>query len=84
MLGAGHVRDDDVRVQLRVAGPRQPVPVRRRHEPIAAHSQCAVPTTPRVARFPPDVRERCLEGSLVRLEQRRRHVLVADREQHAH
>ena len=80
----GHVRCDNVRVQLRIAGSGQAVAVRRRDEPLAANPERAVAPPAREARLALDVSERLSDRALMRIRQRRGHGLVADREQHAH
>lgn len=53
-LRASQVRDDDMRVQLRVTGARHPVPIPRRDEPLATTNpsprSCCAPACPRRVR----------------------------------
>ena len=78
------VGDQDVRVQLRVAGPRRPMPERRRDQPTPGHGMNATGTTPRHRGMPLDVAERIRNGAIVRAPDRTTHPIVTNAEQHAH
>jgi hypothetical protein len=71
-VGPGQVRDDDVRVQLRIARPREPVTVRASDEPLATHSLRAAVTATGPARLPLEIRQRGGDRPLVRVNQRPR------------
>lgn len=96
ILALGHVRADDMRVQLGILGPRHPVPVGRRHEPagplrprLLQPSRITCPTLPtravmspaHPARLPLQIGQRHVDRLLVRGRERTRQVLIADGKQ---
>lgn len=72
------------RVQLRIARPRHPMPIGRCDETLAAQPLDSTVAAACEARLALEIRERRVDCPLVRLQQRRRHPLIADREQDAH
>jgi hypothetical protein len=61
---------DDVPMQLRIPGARETVPVRRRHEPLAAHPLHTAAAATGLTGFPPQVCHGRSDGAFVRLDQR--------------
>ena len=74
--GAGHVRDDHVRVEMRILRPARAVPERRRHEPLTVLADGAAVTAAHDARLPLEIGDRRLPGRLVRLAHLTPHPLV--------
>ncbi len=73
-----------VRVQLRIAGARGPMPERRRHEPVARDRVHPGRPAPRHRRCALHVAQRIQHRPVVRVAQHRAQRVVADAEQHAH
>ena len=83
-VGAEHdVGDEHVRVELRIAGPRRPMPERRRDQPAARNHVDAARPAARHAGRPLDVAERLGDRPIVRVTDRAAQLVVADPEQHA-
>ena len=84
VVGAGHVGDDHVRVQVRVLRPRGAMPERRRDEALAVLADRAAVAAADDARLALEIAERRLPGRLVRLADLAPHLLVVgQRVQHA-
>jgi hypothetical protein len=81
---AGHVRDQDVRVQLRVAGAGGAVPERRRDEPAARQPRDAVLAAADLAGLPLQISQRRRDGGVVRPTHLEHQLRPAEREQQRH
>jgi hypothetical protein len=77
------VRDDDVRVQERIARARGPVPERCGDEPPPRHTDRTARASPRHARFALEVRQRLDDCHLMCPDDLRDDAGLGDREQDA-
>jgi hypothetical protein len=68
----GQIRDDDVRVQLRITRPREAVTVRSSDKPLTAQPLNAAVSATGPARLPLQIRHRRGDRPLVRVNQRLR------------
>ena len=80
---AGHVRHEDVGVQLRVAGAAGAVPEARRDESVAEHRDRAALAAAAEGGVAFHVVQRGVDGGLMRLARGSRDVLVAEAEEQA-
>ena len=76
VVGAGEVRDDHVRVQVRVLRPARAVPERGRDEALAVLADRAAAAAADDAGLALEIAERRLPGRLVRLADLAAHPLV--------
>ena len=77
------IRDQDVRVQLRIAGPRRPMPERRRHEPGRLLDDRAAVPAPNRRRRPLEIPDRLAHRDVVSRPNAPAQLVVAEPEQHA-
>ena len=83
-VGAEHdVGDEHVRVELRIAGARRPMPERRGDQPAPRDHVHAAAAAARHPGRPLDVAERLGDRPIVRVPDRTAQLVVADPEQHA-
>ena len=80
----GHVRHQHMGVQLRIPRPRRPMPERRRDEPPARQPVPAVLTPADLPRLPLQIPHRLGHRRVMRTADKRRQLLVAQREQQRH
>jgi hypothetical protein len=78
------VRDEDMRMQLRIASPRSPMPEGRGDQPTSADRHCPAGTTPSHRGHALDIRERLEHCLIVRALNRGARLVIANAEQHAH
>ena len=81
---ASHVRDDHVRVQVRILRPRRPMLIRGRDEPRPRLAQNPVLAPTRDARLPLEIGERRLPGRKMRLVDRVPDIRPSERVEKAH
>ena len=84
VVATGQVRDQDMGVELRVAGPRGAVKELGGDEPVADEVLGAVDTAPRPARLPFHPPERRVDRAVVRLAHLPRDRRVGEGPQHRH